>query len=79
MIYQNKIQIDLDHELWKERIDTLIYAELKLKYLHKQGKISEKEKKKLQKIIKKRWLQVSDSHSHTNPSLEEAFKLNFSQ
>ena len=71
--------IDLDYELWKERIDALIYAELKLKYLHKQGKISEKEKGELQKIIKKRWLQVSDSHPHTNPSLEEAFKLNFGQ
>lgn len=79
MTYQNKIEIDLDYELWKEKIDTLIYAELKLNYLHKQGKISEKEKKKLQKIIKHMWLQVSDIRPHPNPSLEEAFKLNFGQ
>lgn len=71
--------IDLNLELWKERVDALIYAELKLDYLYKSGKIPEKEKKKFKKIINYVWLQVSDSRPHPNPELEQAFKLNFRQ
>lgn len=69
--------IDLNLEVWKGRVDTLIYAECKLKYLYEHKEISEKEKKKLKKIINKMWTQVADSRSHPNPELEHAFKLNF--
>lgn len=71
--------IDLYFEIWKEKVDTLIYAECKLNYLYKYGKISKKEKKKLQKIINQMWLRISDCHPHSNSSLEQAFKLNFGQ
>ncbi len=73
------IFLDLDFEFWKEKVDTIIYAELKLNYLYKHGKISEKEKNKLKKIINQMWLHVSDSRPHPNPLLEEAFKPNFGQ
>ena len=72
------VSIDLNYEFWKQKVDTLIYAEYKLKYLYKNKKISEKERKKLQKIINQMWLQISDSRPHPNPELEQAFKLNFS-
>ena len=72
-----KIEIDFDFEIWKEKVDVLIYAELKLNYLYKSGKISEKEKKKLKKVIRQMWVMLSYSNPHTNPSLEKAFKLNF--
>ncbi len=71
--------IDLNFEFWKEKVDVLIYAELKLDSLYKHKRISEKEKKKLKKIINKMWIQVADSRSHPNPELEQAFKLNFRQ
>ena len=71
------VSIDLNYEFWKQKVDTLIYAEYKLKYLYENEKITEKEKKKLQKTINQMWLNLANSQAHPNPSLEEAFKLHF--
>ena len=71
--------IDLNFEVWKEKVDALIYAELKLNYLCKLKQLSEKEKKKIKKILRHMWLNVGDCLPHPNQSLEEAFKLNFRQ
>lgn len=62
---------------WNRRVDLLHYAEYKLETYFKQGKINKKEKKELKKIIDQMWIDIWKFHPDNNPSLEQAFELNF--
>ena len=62
---------------WNRRIDLLHYAEHKLEKHFAEGKITKQQREKLKKIISKMWINIWKSHPDNNPSLEEAFELNF--
>ena len=62
---------------WKKKVVSLHYAEYKLKKYYKEGKISEKERKKGKKIIDQMWIDIWKSHPDNNPLIEQAFELNF--
>jgi hypothetical protein len=62
---------------WKKRVFILDLAEIRLKKSLEQGKISKRKYNKLKRMLGKEWLKNWDYYPDKNPSVEQAFKINF--
>ena len=62
---------------WKKRVFILDLAEIKLKKSLEQGKISKRKYNKIKRMLGKEWLKNWDYYPDKNPSVEQAFKINF--
>jgi hypothetical protein len=62
---------------WKKRVFILDLAEIKLKKSLDEGKISKRKYNKLKRMLGKEWLKNWDYYPDKNPSVEQAFKINF--
>ncbi len=62
---------------WKKRVFILDLAEIKLKQSLEDKKISKIRYNKLKRMLGKEWIKNWDYYPDKNPSVEEAFKLNF--
>lgn len=62
---------------WKKRVFILDLAEIKLKKSLDEGKISKKKYNQIKRVLGKEWLKNWDYYPDKNPSIEQAFKINF--
>lgn len=62
---------------WKKRVFILDLAEIKLKKSLEEEKISKRRYNKLKRMLGKEWLKNWDYYPDKNPSVEQAFKINF--
>ena len=62
---------------WKKRVFILDFIEIKLKKSLDEKKISKIKYNKIKRMLGKEWIKNWDYYPDKNPSVEEAFKLNF--
>ena len=62
---------------WKKRVFILDLAEVKLKKMLDEEKISKRRYNQIKRMLGKEWLKNWDYYPDKNPSVEQAFKLNF--
>lgn len=62
---------------WKKRVFILDLAEIKLKKMLDEEKISKIKYNKIKRRLGNEWIKNWDYYPDKNPSVEQAFKLNF--
>lgn len=62
---------------WKKRVFILDLAEIRLKKSLEEKKINKLKYNKLKRMLGREWIKNWDYYPDKNPSVEEAFKLNF--